>query len=212
MSLFKRKDSPHWWVKFTHNGRRLQQSTGTADERKAREYHDKLKASLWDQDRLGIKPSHSWNEAVVRYLAETTHKASQSGGTARADRQARNACVQLPREAAAPGEHEGLALGAGESGHREFPMARSAAYLGELACAGRNAVACAAGAGRLGVRGDGAEVRTPFYRALSRLRGPFVELEIGCTGRRGYIPATRPEMKRACIMQALGLTGAPGRI
>src|SRR5437879_4738225 len=60
------------------NGRRLQQSTGTSDERKAREYHDKLKASLWDQDRLGIKPSRSWNEAVVRYLAETTHKASQS--------------------------------------------------------------------------------------------------------------------------------------
>ena len=78
MSLFKRKNSPNWWVKFTHNGRRLQQSTGTADERKAREYHDKLKASLWDQDRLGIKPSRSWNEAVVRYLAETTHKASQS--------------------------------------------------------------------------------------------------------------------------------------
>lgn len=32
---------------------------------------------MWDQERLGIKPRHSWNEAVVRYLAETTHKASQ---------------------------------------------------------------------------------------------------------------------------------------
>ena len=56
MSLFKRKDSPYWWVKLNHKGRRLQQSTGTADNAKAQEYHDKLKASLWDQERLGIKP------------------------------------------------------------------------------------------------------------------------------------------------------------
>ena len=78
MSLFKRKDSPYWWVKLAHNGRRLQRSTGTSDKAKAREYHDKLKASLWDQERLGIKPGRTWNEAVVRYLAETTYKASQS--------------------------------------------------------------------------------------------------------------------------------------
>jgi integrase len=77
MSLFKRKDSPYWWVKIAHDGRRIQQSTGTSDRAKAEEYHDKLKASLWDQARLGVKPRHTWNEAVVRYLAETTHKASQ---------------------------------------------------------------------------------------------------------------------------------------
>ena len=78
MSLFKRSDSPNWWVKFTHNGRRIQHSTGTADQAKAQEYHDKLKASLWDQERLGLKPRRTWNEAVVKYIAETTHKASQS--------------------------------------------------------------------------------------------------------------------------------------
>ncbi len=77
MSLFKRKDSPYWWVKFSHDGRRVQQSTGTADRAKAQEYHDKLKASLWDEARLGVKPSRTWNEAVVRYLAETSHKTSQ---------------------------------------------------------------------------------------------------------------------------------------
>ncbi len=58
-------------------GRRLQQSTGTPDKVKAREYHDQLKTSLWDQERLGMKPSRTWNEAVVRYLAETSHKASR---------------------------------------------------------------------------------------------------------------------------------------
>lgn len=78
MSLFKRNDSPYWWVKIVHNGRRIQFSTRTADHAKAEEYHDKLKASLWDQERLGIKPRRNWNEAVVKYLAETTYKASQS--------------------------------------------------------------------------------------------------------------------------------------
>ena len=57
MSLFKRNNSPYWWVKFPHNGRRIQHSTGTADQAKAQEYHDKLKASLWDHERLGVKPS-----------------------------------------------------------------------------------------------------------------------------------------------------------
>lgn len=77
MSLFKRKDSPYWWIKITHDGRPIQQSTGTSDRAKAEEYHDKLKASLWDQARLGIKPRYAWNDAVVRYLAETSHKVSQ---------------------------------------------------------------------------------------------------------------------------------------
>jgi len=78
MSLFKRKDSPYWWVKITHNGRRpIQESTGTTDKAKAQEYHDKLKASLWDQERLGVKPRYSWQDAVIRYLAETSGKATQ---------------------------------------------------------------------------------------------------------------------------------------
>jgi integrase len=78
MSLYKRKDSPHWWVKLSLKGRRVQESTGTSEREQAQELHDRLKASLWEQDRLGVKPRRLWNEAVVRYLAETSHKASQA--------------------------------------------------------------------------------------------------------------------------------------
>jgi hypothetical protein len=56
--------------------RAIQRSTGTPDKVKAQEFHDKLKASLWDQERLGIKPSRSWREAVVRWLEETSEKAT----------------------------------------------------------------------------------------------------------------------------------------
>lgn len=77
MSLFKRKDSPNWWVKLTpRSGPPIQRSTGTADKVAAQEYHDKLKASLWDQERLGIKPKRTWREAVVRWLEETSEKTT----------------------------------------------------------------------------------------------------------------------------------------
>jgi integrase len=84
MSLYKRKDSPNWWVKITPlNGKPIQESTGTPDRVKAQEYHDKLKAVLWDRERLGIKPKRSWREAVVRWLEETSTKASHSDDKAK---------------------------------------------------------------------------------------------------------------------------------
>jgi len=79
MSLYKRNDSPHWWVKISHSGRTIQRSTGTEDRSKAQEYHDRLKTSLWEQQRLGIKPRRTWKEAVVRWLAETSEKATHDG-------------------------------------------------------------------------------------------------------------------------------------
>ena len=76
MSLYKRNDSPHWWVKISHSGRKIQHSTGTEDKTQAQEYHDKLKTSLWEQQRLGVKPRRSWKEAIVRWLAETSEKVT----------------------------------------------------------------------------------------------------------------------------------------
>jgi integrase len=79
MSLYRRNDSPFWWVKLPPiqgESKPLQQSTGTADKREAKQVHDRLAASRWEQDRLGVKPRHTWAEAVVRWLLETKHKAT----------------------------------------------------------------------------------------------------------------------------------------
>lgn len=76
MSLFKRKDSSNYWVKITLAGRTIQRSTGTDEKSKAQEFHDRLKAEMWEQDRLGVKPKRSWKEAVVKWLAETSDKAT----------------------------------------------------------------------------------------------------------------------------------------
>lgn len=79
MSLYRRKDSPSWWVKLSpipgEAGKPLQISTGTADKRQAQQFHDQLKAERWKQAKLGIKPRHTWQEAVVRFLVETSDNA-----------------------------------------------------------------------------------------------------------------------------------------
>lgn len=76
MSIYKRGQV--WWVRFTSpSGQRIHQSTETADRQAAQEYHDTLKAQLWREAKLGDRPSYSWEQAVVKWLGETTHKASQ---------------------------------------------------------------------------------------------------------------------------------------
>ena len=75
MSL-KRRGSV-WWVDFVDpNGRRVRRSTETVDKRAAQEYHDQLKSELWRVHKLGEKPKRTWQEAVVRWLKEKSHKAS----------------------------------------------------------------------------------------------------------------------------------------
>lgn len=77
MSLYKRQNSCNWWIKVSVAGcKPIQQSTGTADKQKAQEYEARVKDNLWNQKRLGIKPSYIWQEAVLRYIQETSHKAS----------------------------------------------------------------------------------------------------------------------------------------
>ena len=86
MSLYRRNDSPCWWVKLPPirgESGPLQQSTGTADRKRARQVHDRLAASRWEQDRVGVKVRHSWEEAVVRWLLETKHKATHSDDKAK---------------------------------------------------------------------------------------------------------------------------------
>jgi integrase len=86
MSLYRRKDSPCWWVKLPPirgESGPLQQSTGTSNRKEARQVHDRLAADRWEQDRLGVRVRHSWEEAVVRWLLESKHKATHSDDKAK---------------------------------------------------------------------------------------------------------------------------------
>lgn len=82
MTLYLRKDSPYYWVKFARikgEVRPFVKSTGTGDKRLAQQYHDKLQAERWEQDRLGIKPRRTWDEATAKWLQETAHKRTHEG-------------------------------------------------------------------------------------------------------------------------------------
>jgi hypothetical protein len=68
-----------WWIDYTDcTDQRVRRTSGTQNKREAQELHDKIVAEVWEQKRLGIiiKPSHTWQEAVVRWLSEQSHKKS----------------------------------------------------------------------------------------------------------------------------------------
>ncbi|WP_443972163.1 hypothetical protein [Sphingobium sp. CR28] len=73
MALWKRAGK--YYVKLTApDGTLIRRSTGTTDRLKALEYHDKLKAELWDLVRLKQKPKRTWDEAALRWLKEKAHE------------------------------------------------------------------------------------------------------------------------------------------
>ena len=76
MAIFKRGQT--WWVDFASpNGQRIRRSTRTQDKKQAKEYHDKLKVDLWRIEKLGERPDRSWQEAAVRWISQSEHKADR---------------------------------------------------------------------------------------------------------------------------------------
>jgi integrase len=75
MSL--RKRGGIWWIDvYAPSGERVRRTTETANKALAQEFHDRFKAQLWRIDKLDEKPQRIWNEAVVRWLKEQSHKAT----------------------------------------------------------------------------------------------------------------------------------------
>lgn len=74
MSLYKQAGSEFWFVDLSVKGQRIRRSTGTTSKQAAQEFHDRLKADLWRQDKLGETPSRTWDVAVARYTAEKADK------------------------------------------------------------------------------------------------------------------------------------------
>lgn len=70
--LYKQPGSKRWWVRFRDpDGREIRETTGTADRQLAEEYEARRKLEAYRVARLGDRPRHTWQEAVVRWLEET---------------------------------------------------------------------------------------------------------------------------------------------
>ena len=69
----------YWKPKYVYESgssplKLFQKSTETKIKRQAQQYHDKLQGERWEQDKLGVKPKHTWDEAAAKFLEETSHK------------------------------------------------------------------------------------------------------------------------------------------
>ena len=72
-----RKRGSVWWVDFTTpTGERVRRSSETGNKAEANEFHDRLKAEAWRQQKLDESPRRFWNDAVVRWCNEQSHKAT----------------------------------------------------------------------------------------------------------------------------------------
>jgi integrase len=77
MSLFKRGST--WWIDFaTPSGERIRCTARTTNRNQAQELHDTLRAESWRQGQLKEKPKHTWDEAALKWLKETSHKATHA--------------------------------------------------------------------------------------------------------------------------------------
>ena len=75
--LYKRKDSSYWWIDVVlADGRRVCKSTRLARREDAEEHLVRLKAEAYEATRTGIPRDRSWQEAVIRYIADNAGKKS----------------------------------------------------------------------------------------------------------------------------------------
>ncbi len=75
MSLFRRPNSPHWWVRFQLDGREVRLSTRTSDRRQAEAYETVARNRAYEQIRLGHRPDYPWKDAAARWLRETSKRS-----------------------------------------------------------------------------------------------------------------------------------------
>lgn len=78
MSLYRRRDSKHWWVSFTVNGRRFRVSTGTSNRKKAQIIAAKIVNAISD-DPSGFEnnaKNFTLVDMITRFEVEyTDHKS-----------------------------------------------------------------------------------------------------------------------------------------
>ncbi len=74
MSIFKRGQVWHIHIETKHHT--IRQSAKTTSRKAAQELHDKIRADLWEQERLGVRLKYTFDQAAIRWLDEKEHKRS----------------------------------------------------------------------------------------------------------------------------------------
>lgn len=71
MGIYRRKDSPAYWMSFLHNGRQYQKSTGTEDKETAKKIFANIQAKIalnqWIPEEREQRKEYTFRELVNRY-------------------------------------------------------------------------------------------------------------------------------------------------
>ncbi len=72
MGIFQRQDSEHWWMSFSHKGRRYRFSTGTVNERLAERIYAKVRTDIETDAYFPQMPEHHKTvaELLEKYFVE----------------------------------------------------------------------------------------------------------------------------------------------
>ncbi len=69
--MYRKKGSPYWWIAYRDaSGRKIEQSTGTGDRKKAALVESEKRAALWHETQRGIVPQVDplFDEVLADYL------------------------------------------------------------------------------------------------------------------------------------------------
>jgi len=68
MSLYKR--GTIYWCEWEISGKRVRETTGTTNRKAAQEYHDRRRADIWRETKLGDQRIFTWDEAALAWATE----------------------------------------------------------------------------------------------------------------------------------------------
>ena len=69
MAIYKR--GRIYWCEWEVGGKRIRETTGTSDRKAAQEYHDRRRADLWRQVKIGDVKIPTWDEAALCTISPT---------------------------------------------------------------------------------------------------------------------------------------------
>lgn len=81
MSLYRRPDTPHWWVRFQIDGREIRLSSGTENRAAAQEFEAVTRTRAYRQIRLGERAAYPWKSATKRWLTDTRKRTAAKDRT-----------------------------------------------------------------------------------------------------------------------------------
>lgn len=74
MAIYKRGKT--WWVRFTTPSGKIARHAKTTDKLQVQKLHDQMKSDTWHNELIGgVNQNMTWDDAVEKWLHETTHKA-----------------------------------------------------------------------------------------------------------------------------------------